>query len=82
MVEGENEPMADETAVSDLPSEVTDMIGVPLYHQGADSEVEGGYTYNTCAATQNANPVYWDDSVAAEITGTNSAQSLICLRIF
>ena len=61
--------MADETAVSDLPSEVTDMIGVPLYHQSADFDVERGYTFNTCAATQNANPVYWDDSVAAEITG-------------
>ncbi|MFN8052475.1 MAG: MaoC family dehydratase N-terminal domain-containing protein [Acidimicrobiales bacterium] len=61
--------MGDETATTELPAEVTAMIGVPLYHQSADFDVERGYTYNTCAATQNGNPIYWDDEVAADVTG-------------
>lgn len=68
--------MGDDTSASaapdvldDLPAEVTAMIGVPLYPRAADFDVERSYTYNTCAATQNANPIYWDDAVAAELTG-------------
>ena len=61
--------MSDETATVELPAEVTAMIGTPLYEQSADFDVERGYTYNTCAATQNANPLYWDDVVAAQLTG-------------
>lgn len=53
----------------ELPAEVAAMIGVPQYHQSADFDVERAYTYNTCAATQNGNPIYWDDSVAASLTG-------------
>jgi len=52
-----------------LPAAVSKMIGTPMYEQTADFDVERSYTYNTCAATQNGNPVYWDDDVAEEITG-------------
>jgi acyl dehydratase len=52
-----------------LPAGVADMIGKPMYEQTADFDVERSYTYNTCAATQNGNPIYWDDDVAEEITG-------------
>jgi acyl dehydratase len=52
-----------------LPPAVAEMIGQPLYAQTADFDVERSYTYNTCAATGNGNPVYWDDEVAEEITG-------------
>ncbi len=53
----------------DLPAEVAEMIGRPMYHQAADFDVERSYTYNTLAATQNGNPLYWDDAVADELTG-------------
>ena len=53
----------------ELPAAVTAMIGVPQYEQAATFDVERASTYNTCAATQNANPIYWDDAVAVEITG-------------
>jgi len=66
--------MAGETGATaeapvELPVEVADMIGVPLYHQTADFDVERSYTYNTCAATQNGNPIFWDDVVAEQVTG-------------
>ena len=51
-----------------LPSEIEALLGVPQYEQTADFDVERAYTYNTCAATENANPIYWDDVVAAEVT--------------
>ena len=53
---------------AELPTEVTEMIGVEMYRQSATFDVERGYTFNTCAATENANPLYWDDAVAAELT--------------
>lgn len=57
--------MAEESGV---PTEVAELIGVPQYAQTADFTVERSYTYNTCAATQNGNPIFWDDSVAETIT--------------
>ena len=53
----------------DLPEQVTSMIDVSQYPQTATFDVERSYAYNTLAATQNANPLYWDDAVAAELTG-------------
>ena len=52
-----------------LPSEISELVGVPQYEQTADFDVERSYTYNTCAATENGNPIYWDDDVAAQLTG-------------
>ncbi|MCC6226440.1 MAG: MaoC family dehydratase N-terminal domain-containing protein [Microthrixaceae bacterium] len=51
-----------------VPPEVAELIGVPQYAQTADFAVERSYTYNTCAATQNGNPIFWDDSVAETVT--------------
>ena len=59
----------DNTTTDELPAEIAALIGVPQYEQTADFDVERSYTYNTCAATQNGNPIYWDDEVAQEITG-------------
>ncbi len=53
----------------DLPPEVEDLIGRPMYEQTADFDVERAYSYNTCAATGNGNPIFWDDAVAAEVCG-------------
>lgn len=45
------------------------MIGQRRYEVTAHFPVERGYVWNTCAATQNANPLYWDDETAARLTG-------------
>ena len=55
--------------MSDLPADVEALIDVPQYDRTADFDVERAYTFNTAAATQNANPIYWDDDIAAEIAG-------------
>jgi acyl dehydratase len=52
-----------------MPAAVVEMIGVEMYRQAATFDVEGSYTFNTCAATQNGNPLVWDEAVAAELTG-------------
>lgn len=54
--------------VDELPDEVTSKIGVSQYPETATFDVEYSYAYNTLAATQNANPLYWDDDVATELT--------------
>lgn len=62
--------MSDDTvADAGLPSDVEALIGVPQYPRTADFAVERGYTYNTCAATGNGNPIYWDDAVADAVCG-------------
>ena len=55
-------------ALDELPDDVHAMIGEPLYPRTADFAVERAYTFNTCAATENGNPLYWDDAVADEVT--------------
>lgn len=52
-----------------LPEDVAALIDQPQYPVTANFDVERAYTYNTCAATQNANPIYWDDRVADAVTG-------------
>jgi len=62
--------MADTTEATDeLPADVVALIDAPQYPITADFDVERAYTYNTCAATSNGNPIYWDDAVAEEICG-------------
>jgi hypothetical protein len=51
------------------PSAVTAMIGEPMYPETASFPVERSYAYNTSSATENGNPLYWDDDVASELTG-------------
>jgi len=60
--------MTDPTIEQDLPDDVAAIIGVPMYEQTATFDVERSYSYDTCAATQNANPIFWDDAVAAAVT--------------
>lgn len=61
--------MTEVTPSEDLPPDVAALIGQPQYPRTADFPVERAYTYNTLAATQNGNPLFWDDDVAAELTG-------------
>ncbi|WP_228000453.1 FAS1-like dehydratase domain-containing protein [Nocardia australiensis] len=46
-----------------------ELIGLPHYRRAAGFPVERGYVWNTCAATENGNPLFWDDAVADEVAG-------------
>ncbi len=52
----------------EIPAEVEAWIGKPLYEEETEFEVERGYFFTTCASAQNANPLFWDDEVAQELT--------------
>ncbi len=61
---------AGESAVGEgVPAAVAALIGVSQYPETATFDVEYSYAYNTLAATQNGNPLYWDEAVADELTG-------------
>lgn len=53
---------------TDLPDDVAALIGERQYAVTANFPVERSYVWNTCAATENGNPLFWDDAVAAEVT--------------
>lgn len=53
----------------DLPAEVQAMIGARMYEEQTEFPIEIGYVHNTCAAVQNANPIYWEAAMADAITG-------------
>ncbi len=57
------------TVVSDVPSGVEGWIGQTRYPETADFPVERGYVWTSCASVENGNPLFWDDKVAAELTG-------------
>lgn len=57
------------SSATDLPANVQELIGKPRYEERSEFPIEMGYVYNTCAAVQNGNPIYWDRAVAETITG-------------
>ena len=56
-------------SATDLPADVQAMLGKPLYVEQTEFPIEMGYVYNTCAAAQNGNPLFWDAAVAEELAG-------------
>jgi len=52
-----------------VPDDVVAMVDVPRYEEDGEFPVERGYVWSMCAAVENGNPLYWDDAVAAQITG-------------
>ena len=52
-----------------LPDDVAELIGRPLYPATADFPAEMGYGWNTLAATENGNPLYWEPAVAEMLAG-------------
>ncbi|MFO1292143.1 MAG: MaoC family dehydratase N-terminal domain-containing protein [Rubrivivax sp.] len=62
-----------DTPPDTLPEAVRRMIDVPMYEEGNEFPIEIGYVYNTLAAVQNGNPLFWDAAVAAEIAGARIA---------
>jgi acyl dehydratase len=51
-----------------IPAAVQALIGVAQHAEESSFPIEMAYVYNTCAAVQNGNPLYWDEAVAREIT--------------
>ncbi len=54
---------------AELPADIAELLGCPLYPDTADFPAELGYGWNTLAATENGNPLYWDDAVAGMLAG-------------
>lgn len=59
--------------MSDLPAEVQSWIGKVRYEDETTFEIERGYIFTSNASVENGNPLYWDDAVAAELTGGPTA---------
>ncbi len=55
--------------MNELPRDIVDSVGQPQYPETASFPVELSYSYNTLSATENGNPLYWDESTANELTG-------------
>jgi uncharacterized protein len=49
--------------------EIRALIGVPQYEETGEFPVEQGYIWTTCSSVENGNPLFWDDEVAARLTG-------------
>ena len=54
--------------MSELPVEVESWIGERKYEEWGEFDVERGYIFSSCSSVQNANPIFWDEKVAHEIT--------------
>ena len=54
--------------VEALPADIAELIGRPLYPETADFLAEMAYGWNTLAATENGNPLYWDRAVGDALT--------------
>jgi len=52
-----------------LPDDVQALIGTLQYEEIGEFPVERGYFWTSAASVENANPLFWDDEVADEITG-------------
>lgn len=52
-----------------LPDDVAALIGQVQYPEVGEFPVERGYVWTSCASVENANPLFWDDAAAEEITG-------------
>ena len=55
--------------MSELPPDVESLIGKIQYEEVGEFPVERGYIWTSCSSVENANPLYWDDDVAEEVTG-------------
>lgn len=51
-----------------IPDDVLKLVDEVQYDEPGEFPVERGYIWNTCAAVQNGNPIFWDDDVAADVT--------------
>ena len=56
------------TELAEIPADVLARVGQVQYEEEGGFPVEHGYIWTTCAAVENANPLFWDDEVAAHLT--------------
>lgn len=56
------------TDTDELPADVAELIGKIQYEEAGEFPVEQGYIWTNCASVENGNPLFWDDSVAEELT--------------
>src|SRR5258708_23202542 len=54
--------------VTGLPADVAALVGVTQFEETADFPAERSYGWTSCASVQNANPLFWDDDLAARLT--------------
>jgi acyl dehydratase len=54
---------------TDLLGQALELVGVEQYPAVGEFPVERGYIWTSCAAVENANPLFWDDEVAQALTG-------------
>src|SRR5688572_763838 len=74
---GPNDEPARETGVKpapvsgagSIPREVEGWVDQERYSETANFPVERGYFWTSLASVENGNPLFWDDAVAAELTG-------------
>ncbi len=52
-----------------IPPEVESWIGQPRYEESGEFDVERGYMLTSLASVENGNPLFWDETVAAELSG-------------
>ena len=57
------------TSPDEIPEEVLSWIGQDRYTEKTQFPIEMGYVLTTLSATQNGNPLYWDEKVAQDLTG-------------
>ena len=50
-------------------SGIDELIGEVQYEEVGEFPVERGYIWTSCASVENGNPLFWDDAVAAALTG-------------
>ena len=55
--------------MSVLPEDVAETIGRTQYEETGEFPVERGYVWTSCSSVENGNPLFWDDEVAAAVTG-------------
>jgi uncharacterized protein len=52
-----------------LPADLAALIDQVQYDDAGEFPVERGYIWTSAASVENGNPLFWDDKVAAELTG-------------
>ena len=55
--------------MTDVPDDVESLIDKVQYEDTGEFPVERGYIWTACASVENGNPLFWDDDVAAALTG-------------
>lgn len=53
----------------EISAEIRGWIDEERYVEEGEFDVEMSYVATTCASVENGNPLFWDEKVAAELTG-------------